>query len=154
MKLAQSEDNWHDFAAYIEEKATGTVFKRGNIEEPIPFTSSIIDNTSVRKYPDAIKEFFLNEMGYRSFRASDNFVHIDETITALTELGAVFERYQPIHAIDIDKLKEMFPKTLPLLTAHNYAHQLSAEEVAHFAKMEEFYAIHSNDKRDSDTENI
>lgn len=154
LKLAQSEDNWHDFATYIKEQAEAATFKQGNIADPVNFTNSIIDTSSVRRYPKAIQEYFLNEMGYRRFRASDNFVHCDNTVMELKGMGATFERYQPIHDVDEEELQAMFPKTLPLLTRNFYGSQIDSKEVAHFAKMEEFYAIHSNDKRDLDTQHI
>lgn len=154
LKLAQSEDNWHDFATYIKEQAEDATFKQGNIEDPIPFTHTLIDSNTMSKYPEAIQKYFLNDADYRRFRASDNYVHCDSTVVELKAMGATFERYQPTHAIDEEELKAMFPKTLPLLVRHNYGGQLGSSELAHFAKMEEFYAIHSNEKRDSDTQHI
>lgn len=154
LKLAQSEDNWHDFATYIKEQTKAATFKQSSLTGVIHFTSSIIDAASVRSYPKAIQEYFLNDAGYRQFRAADNFVECDNTVMELKGMGATFERYQPIHDVDEEELKAMFPKTLPLLTRHFYGGQLDSKEIAHFAKMEEFYAIHSNDKRDLDTQHI
>lgn len=154
LKLAQAQDNWHDFANYIQDAAEGTVFKRGNTEDLIPFTHSLINNDTVSKYPEAIQHYFLNDVGHRKFISAKNFVMDDNTVETLKSYGALFEKYQPEHDIDMDELRNTFPKTLPLLTTYMYGNVLDSSQLAHFAKMEEFYAIHSSNKRDPDTEDF
>jgi len=146
-EVVKDLSNWMDLETYITEVLTTTTFNVKNVEEIKSLHSRYMDKSTRADFPESIRDYYDELSAYHNFIADPSTLE-EGSIKSLAETaGSILKRYTPTKDVDLAYLEEVFPVTLGFLQYQTTSYDMVSSTVAHIAKLEESYALHTSKRQ-------